>query len=281
MRAPLRALSAAAVAAGLWAGPAAAQVYTRVNSRGVLEATNVPDETGFRLTYPGKGTLIHSRGFRFGYNGTFDGHIADAARAFGVPVDLVRAIIQVESEYDSQAVSSKGAQGLMQLMPATAARFGVDDAFDPRQNVFGGVEYLRFLLDLFGGDVSLAAAGYNAGENAVLRYKGVPPYKETRGYVQKVQAVLGGRVPPVSYARRSVTSEPPSSAPAVAFAPAQRGGAGGGGRLSITPAARPAPLVPAPPRTYYRWVDATGRLHVASQPPDEDGQAYTAIRALD
>lgn len=184
---PRRALALAVVASGLLAGPAAmAQVYTRVNSRGVLEATNVPDETGFRLTYPGKGTLIHSRGFRFGYRGEFDGHIADAARAFGVPLDLVRAIIQVESEYDSQAVSSKGAQGLMQLMPATAARFGVDDAFDPRQNIFGGVEYLAFLLDLFGGDVALAAAGYNAGEGAVDKYGGVPPYGETQRYVQRV-----------------------------------------------------------------------------------------------
>lgn len=279
---PRRALALAVVASGLLAGPAAmAQVYTRVNSRGVLEATNVPDETGFRLTYPGKGTLIHSRGFRFGYRGEFDGHIADAARAFGVPLDLVRAIIQVESEYDSQAVSSKGAQGLMQLMPATAARFGVDDAFDPRQNIFGGVEYLAFLLDLFGGDVALAAAGYNAGENAVLRHKGVPPYKETRGYVQKVQAVLGGRVTAISYARRRTASEPASSAPVVGYAPAQRGRAGGGGRLSITPAARPAPIVPARPRTYYRWVDAAGQLHVASQPPEQEGQAYTAIRALD
>ena len=271
----------AAVVAGLLAGPAAAQVYTRVNSKGVLEATNVPDESGFRLTYPGKGTLIHSRGFRFGYRGEFDGHIADASRAFGVPIDLIRAIIRVESEYDSQAVSSKGAQGLMQLMPATAARFGVSDPFDPRENIFGGVEYLRFLLEMFNGDVGLAAAGYNAGENAVLRHKGVPPYKETRGYVQKVQAILGGQAPALSYPRRLAAAEAPSSAPVIAFAPASRAGGGARGSITITAAARPAPVTPAPPRTYYRWVDARGLLHVASQPPEEEGLAFSAIRALD
>lgn len=269
-----------AVAAGLLADPAAAQVYTRVNSKGVLEATNVPDESGFRLTYPGKGTLIHSRGFRVGYRGEFDGYIAEASRAFGVPIDLIRAIIRVESEYDSQAVSSKGAQGLMQLMPATAARFGVSDPFDPRENIFGGVEYLRFLLELFNWDVALAAAGYNAGENAVLRYKGVPPYKETRGYVQKVQAILGGQAPAFSYPRRG-GAEAASSAPVIGFAPSGRAGGGSRGRITITAAARPGPVTPSPPRTYYRWVDARGLLHVASQPPEEEGLAFSAIRALD
>ena len=97
----------------------------------------------------------------------------------------------VESEFDQWAVSSKGARGLMQLMPATARRLGVSDSFDARQNIFGGTQYLRILLDQFGGDVALALAAYNAGPNAVLRYGGIPPYRETRGYVQKVQAQLG------------------------------------------------------------------------------------------
>src|SRR6185503_18437124 len=87
---------------------------------------------------------------------------------------------------------SKGARGLMQLMPDTAKRFGVSNAFDPRQNVFAGVRYLRFLLDMFQNNVGLALAAYNAGENAVLRFGGIPPFKETRTYVQKIQALLSG-----------------------------------------------------------------------------------------
>ncbi|MFI5184985.1 MAG: lytic transglycosylase domain-containing protein, partial [Vicinamibacteria bacterium] len=158
-----------------------AQIYTRMNSNGVIEATNVPAGAGFRLTYVGKGTLIHSRGFfPRAYGGEFDSHIEAAAAVNGVSVDLLKAVITAESEFDPLAVSSKGAQGLMQLMPFTARRFGVSDSFDPRQNIFGGAQYLRFLLDTFQGDVSLALAGYNAAENAVARFKGLPPFKESR-----------------------------------------------------------------------------------------------------
>jgi hypothetical protein len=257
---------------------AAAQIYTRLNANGVLEATNVPDERGFRLTYPGKGTLIHSRGFRSSYLGEYDNHIADAAATYNVPLDLVRTIIEVESEFDAQAVSSKGAQGLMQLMPFTARRFGVDDPFDPRQNIFGGVQYLRFLLDLFQGDVALAAAGYNAGENAVLRYKGVPPYKETRGYVQKVQAILGGSLPAISYApRQASASSAEGASPVLAYAPSNRLG---GSRLAVSSATRPK-IVPARPQVYYKWTDERGRVHLSDRPPLEDGLSYASIRAMD
>ena len=172
--------------------PARAQVYTRKNANGVVEATNVPASRDYRLTYPGKGTVIHSRAYRLrpSYNGEYKHHIAAAAALHGVDTAFVRAIIQVESDFDHLAISSKGAQGLMQLMPDTARRMGVTNAFDARQNIFGGVQYLRVLLDLFSGDVSLALAGYNAGENAVLRHKGIPPYKETRNYVKKVNTFL-------------------------------------------------------------------------------------------
>jgi len=184
----------ALVAAVLLASAAAAraQIYTRVSASGVIEATNVPDEPGFRLTYPGKGTLIHSRGFRLAYTGEYDNHILDAGAAHGVSSELIRAVIQAESEFDRLAVSSKGAQGLMQLMPFTARRFGVGDPFDPRQNIFAGVQYLRLLLEMFNGNVALALAGYNAGENAVLRYGGIPPYRETQNYVEKIQTILDG-----------------------------------------------------------------------------------------
>src|SRR6185295_2638131 len=102
--------------------------------------------------------------FRGVYTGEYDGHIDAAAATWGVSGALVRAVIQVESEFDRNAVSSKGAQGLMQLMPFTARRFGVLDPFDARQNVFAGVQYLRLLLDMFAGDVSMALASFNAGE---------------------------------------------------------------------------------------------------------------------
>ncbi|MEE7547173.1 lytic transglycosylase domain-containing protein, partial [Xanthomonas sp. Kuri4-1] len=112
--------------------------------------------------------------------------IAAAAREFGVEEAVVRAIIHAESAYNPTALSRAGAQGLMQLMPGTARRFGVGDAYDVSQNIRGGVQYLAWLLKRFNGDLTLAAAGYNAGEGAVDRHGGVPPYNETQRYVQRV-----------------------------------------------------------------------------------------------
>jgi soluble lytic murein transglycosylase-like protein len=123
--------------------------------------------------------------------------IAAASAQFGVEEAIVRAIIHAESAYNVNAMSRVGAQGLMQLMPATARRFGVTNAFDPAQNIRGGVQYLGWLLKRFNGDLKLAAAGYNAGEGAVAKYKGVPPYAETQRYVQRV-AVLADRYRSVS-----------------------------------------------------------------------------------
>lgn len=112
--------------------------------------------------------------------------IAMAARQHGVDEAIVRAIIHAESAYNPNALSRAGAQGLMQLMPATARRFGVSNAFDAGQNIQGGVQYLAWLLKRFNNNLTLAAAGYNAGEGAVDKYKGVPPYSETQRYVQRV-----------------------------------------------------------------------------------------------
>lgn len=112
--------------------------------------------------------------------------IAAAAREFGVEEAVVRAIIHAESAYNPTAISHAGAQGLMQLMPATARRFGVTDSYDASQNIRGGVKYLSWLLKRYNNDLTLAAAGYNAGEGAVDRHGGVPPYRETRHYVQRV-----------------------------------------------------------------------------------------------
>ena len=118
--------------------------------------------------------------------GKFETQIAAAARAHGVSEVLLLAVIAVESAGQAKAVSPKGAKGLMQLIPATARRFGVADSFDPAQNILGGAAYLDWLLQKFGGDAILALAGYNAGEGAVARHKGVPPFNETRDYVVKV-----------------------------------------------------------------------------------------------
>ena len=112
--------------------------------------------------------------------------IASAAREFGVEEAVVRAIIHAESAFNPTALSRAGAQGLMQLMPPTARRFGVSDSYDASQNIRGGVQYLSWLLRRFNGNLTLAAAGYNAGEGAVDRHGGVPPYKETQYYVQRV-----------------------------------------------------------------------------------------------
>ena len=104
----------------------------------------------------------------------------------GVESQLVHSVIRAESNYNPGAVSPKGAQGIMQLIPSTARRFGVTDSFDPKENVEGGVKYLRFLLDYYKGDYPRAIAAYNAGENAVDKYKGIPPFAETQNYVSQV-----------------------------------------------------------------------------------------------
>jgi hypothetical protein len=254
-------------AALLLAVPASAQVYTRENSNGVVEATNIPGRAGYRLTYPGKGTLIHSHRFRGSYSGEFDHHIEAAAALHSLSPALIKAVIAVESEFDQWAVSSKGAQGLMQLMPFTARRFGVSDSFDARQNIFAGSQYLRILLDLFQGDLDLALAGYNAGENAVRRYGGIPPYRETRRYVQKVRSLLGSDT-------RAAASPDAASffVPSARFKRAPK--------ATRRRPARPQTVEPVRPRVYYRWRDERGVTHVAEEPPTE-GTVYTMIRAMD
>ena len=120
---------------------------------------------------------------------SLDQVIQQSASRHQVDPNLVRAIVRVESNFNPYAVSPRGAQGLMQLIPATARRFGVRDAFDPQANLEGGVRYLRYLIDLYGGDLELALAAYNAGENAVSRYNGVPPFRETRNYLRKISRI--------------------------------------------------------------------------------------------
>jgi len=163
----------------------------------------------------------------------------------GVDLRLVRAVIEAESNFNAFAVSRKGAQGLMQLMPATADRYGVSDAFDPEANIRGGVRYLRDLQSMFRGQLSLAVAAYNAGEKVVLRYNGIPPYPETRQYVRRVLGLYGrgeaaARKPETGAPISSVRPELPES-----------GGSGG-----ATPA-----------RSVLHRVDADGISMYTNLPP--------------
>lgn len=116
----------------------------------------------------------------------YDGWIREAATLYQIPEALVRAVIRVESDFDPRAVSPANARGLMQMIPETAERMLVSDVFDPRQNIFGGVRYLRVLANTFNGDLALTIAAYNAGEGAVIRHGGIPPYPETQDYVVRV-----------------------------------------------------------------------------------------------
>ncbi len=243
-----------------------ADVYTRINSKGVLEATDFPASAqDFKLAYRSKGTLLHSAGFRMraSTNTGFDALIRAAAIRYGVSRDLVRAIIQVESDFDQRAVSSAGARGLMQLMPATARRFGVTDSFDARQNIFAGTRYLRILLDAYGENVSLSAAAYNAGEGAVARYGGIPPFRETRHYVRKVNALLGSIVDPVDAVA--------AAAPALFIVPGQT--------AREIPAPQPAARCVKRPHVYYQWKDANGIVHLEQTPP-ATGE-FKTIRSTD
>jgi soluble lytic murein transglycosylase-like protein len=189
--AALGALSAALLSLG---APASADIYTYTGPDGVVHFSNVPN-AGAKLYMKGPATAPKVRAgvvpsppsdrdpARYT---RFDEWIRQAATLYQIPEQLVRAVIRVESDYDPRAVSVAGARGLMQLMPDTADRLQVRDINDPRENIFGGVRYLRILANTFNGDLELTVAAYNAGEEAVIKYGGIPPFAETRDYVVKV-----------------------------------------------------------------------------------------------
>ncbi len=205
---------------------AAEEIYYRRDSSGALVLTNVPDHQDLRRVRADRGMPgLHS-------GEAYRELIWSTALKQGVAPDLVYAVAAVESNFNARAVSAKGAQGLMQLMPDTAARFGVIDPFDPAENVLGGARYLRYLIDLFKGDLRLALAAYNAGENIVMALKSVPPYPETVGYVRKVMKLFGGKPPLVRK---------------------QEGQAVLGGRATQT--------------AIYGYTDGQGVVHITDQPP--------------
>ena len=187
------AVSCVAVSA-LYAPVSNANIYSFRDENGITHFSNMPHlDRRYKLVYriPAAGQY---RPNAWSSNGpsTVDFSrlvpmINDAARAHGLDPKLVHAVIRAESGYNASAVSSKGAIGLMQLIPATALRYGVQDSYDPGQNIQGGARYLRDLLKMFNGNLELAIAGYNAGENAVIRAGNrIPPYPETMAYVPKV-----------------------------------------------------------------------------------------------
>ncbi len=197
------------IACGMGAARAGEEIYYRHDENGALVLTNVPDRRDLR-TYAGHGPVP----------GTSSGEeyrsvIWRTALNHGVHPELVFAVASVESNFNPRAVSAKGAEGLMQLMPETAARFGVGDPFDPVENIVGGVRYLKYLLDLFGGDQRLALAAYNAGENIVQATRSIPPYQETRAYVSKVLRLFGRNRTPYAAPSRSGASPVRPADPAI------------------------------------------------------------------
>lgn len=168
---------------------AAGQSVRFADPEGVLHITNVPSDPRYRGLV---GDTTTGRLFRPpGRAERFSEAIQSLAREHGVDPELVRAVVMAESAFDPAAVSPRGAGGLMQLMPRTASALGVVDRFDPQENLRGGVRHLRHLLDRYGGNVVMALAAYNAGEAAVDAHRGVPPYTETRRYVQTVLREAG------------------------------------------------------------------------------------------
>lgn len=175
--------------------PAVKPTKTKKGDRRLVQKTSqtmsVADGLGAKTNPAAKmtmGTANGMRGFTTG-DVTIDSYIVDSSRRYGIDPLLIYAQMHQESSFKLKATSYKGASGLMQLMPATARRFGVTEIYDPKQNIEAGVKYMRWLLNQFGGDVVLALAGYNAGEGAVWKYGNqVPPYRETQEYVRRITA---------------------------------------------------------------------------------------------
>ena len=186
-------LCAFAVTLGLSA-MARGDIYVYTDAQGVLHFSNqrVAGSTLYVRSQPNKNkvrpgvTPVAPSDKSLERFTRFEHAINEAATLYQLPRELVRAVIKVESDYDPRAVSSAGAQGLMQLMPETALRMQVRDSFDPRLNILAGTRYLRILANTFNGDLQLTIAAYNAGEGAVARHGGIPPYQETQVYVTKV-----------------------------------------------------------------------------------------------
>ena len=160
--------------------PLWAEIYRYVDKEGVWHFTNIKTDRRYSIFIGG------TRKTSAEYIKEFNGIIKQASKRFGIDVHFIKAIIKAESGFDHKAISSKGAQGLMQLMPGTADDMAVEDPFDPEENIFGGTRYFSLLLKRFNNDKILALAAYNAGPAAVESHKGVPPFPETQAFVKRV-----------------------------------------------------------------------------------------------
>lgn len=164
--------------------PVCADIYTYVDANGVMHFTNVPTSkpSDFRVylkEYPGGAVSTYS-------TQKYDNFISQASDRYGVEFSLVKAIIKAESDFNHRAVSRAGAMGLMQIMPDNLGELKIDDPFNPWENIMGGTQYLKKLLNYYKGKLPLALAAYNAGPNVVDLYKNIPPFRETENYVEKV-----------------------------------------------------------------------------------------------
>ncbi len=167
--------------------PCFAEIVSYIDDNGIIRIEN----TSPRTPDSGKRSCIRQFTPQINQDGLaqYASIIDEICTRYEIDDDLVKAIIQIESNYCYDAISPKGAIGLMQLMPATAARFGVEDIYDPSQNIEGGVKYLLYLIKFFKGDIDLVLAAYNAGEHKVLEHNGIPPFEETNRFVQRVLAI--------------------------------------------------------------------------------------------
>jgi soluble lytic murein transglycosylase-like protein len=180
-------LAAAIAAAALLAASAEGQVRLVVKNDGRKVISNIPAPGS------GRGTDFNWLAKQRNRASRYDAIIERYSLKYGVDPVLVRAVIQVESDFNPNCVSNKGARGLMQLMPETAKQYRLSSVFVPEENIRGGVLHLKYFLDLFPNDLSRALAAYNAGEGAVFKYGGIPPYEETMTYVKRALTVYYGR----------------------------------------------------------------------------------------